>query len=149
MGGDIGSLPPLTLPLPGPKPRMRKEDGWLARFLRSNKGRSVAQGLNAIGFRSHTQGLRPRKVCVMSKNNVELQAQLDALIAENQALKAKAAARSKITLKVSEKGAVSIYGVGRFPVTLYKSQAERIFSDETVAMVREFITAHPELKTKE
>jgi hypothetical protein len=82
-------------------------------------------------------------------SNTELQAQLDAMIAENQALKAKAAARAKITLKVSEKGAVSIYGVGRFPVTLYKSQAERIFSDETVKMVRDFIVAHPELKVKE
>jgi len=85
----------------------------------------------------------------MSKNNVELQAQLDALIAENTALKAKAAARSKISLKVGEKGGVSIYGLGRFPITVYKSQAERLFSDETVKMVRDFIVAHPELKVKE
>ena len=86
----------------------------------------------------------------MSTNNTaSLQAQLEALMAENNALKAKAAARSKIMLKVSEKGAVSIYGLGRFPVTLYKQQIERVFSDETVKMIREFVVAHPELKVKE
>lgn len=33
----------------------------------------------------------------------------------------------KITAKVSEKGAMSVYGLGRFPVTLYRSQWERLF----------------------
>lgn len=34
-----------------------------------------------------------------------------------------------ITFKVSEKGAVSVYGLGRFPVTLYKDQWEAIFEN--------------------
>ena len=49
-----------------------------------------------------------------------LQAELERLRAENEALKAKASGKS--SLRVSEKGAVSVYGLGRFPVTLYKEQ---------------------------
>ena len=33
-----------------------------------------------------------------------------------------------ITLKVSEKGAISIYGLGRFPITLYRGQMERLLA---------------------
>ncbi|MEK7205695.1 MAG: hypothetical protein AAB254_09345 [candidate division NC10 bacterium] len=50
----------------------------------------------------------------------DLRAELERLRAENQALKAKATRATSI--KVSEKGAVSVYGLGRFPVTLYKEQ---------------------------
>ena len=53
--------------------------------------------------------------------------QLQELLAENAALKAAAAAKVKpIGFKVSEKGALSVYGLGRFPVTLYKGQWERL-----------------------
>ncbi len=50
----------------------------------------------------------------------DLRAELERLRAENQALKAKVTRATSI--KVSEKGAVSVYGLGRFPVTLYKEQ---------------------------
>jgi len=50
----------------------------------------------------------------------QLRAELERLRAENEALKAKAV--RPIAIKVSEKGAVSVYGLGRFPVTLYKEQ---------------------------
>ena len=50
----------------------------------------------------------------------DLRAELERLRNENAALKRKSAAG--IRLKVSEKGAVSVYGLGRFPVTLYKEQ---------------------------
>ena len=50
----------------------------------------------------------------------DLQMELERLRAENQALKAKVTRATSI--KVSEKGAVSVYGLGRFPVTLYKEQ---------------------------
>ena len=50
----------------------------------------------------------------------ELKAELAKLKAENEALKARTS--KGISLKVSEKGAVSVYGMGRFPVTLYKEQ---------------------------
>lgn len=50
----------------------------------------------------------------------DLKAELERLRAENQALKAKVTRAT--SFKVSEKGAVSVYGLGRFPVTLYKEQ---------------------------
>lgn len=40
----------------------------------------------------------------------------------------RANAPKALTMKVSEKGALSIYGLGRFPVTLYRGQWERLFS---------------------
>lgn len=47
--------------------------------------------------------------------------------------------RGELFLKVSQKGAVSLYGLGRFPVTLYKEQWERIlgFSEAIKAFIRE------------
>ena len=50
----------------------------------------------------------------------ELRAELEKLKAENAALKNRGA--KGVSMKVSEKGAVSIYGMGRFPVTLYMEQ---------------------------
>ena len=50
----------------------------------------------------------------------ELKAEVAQLKAEMEALKARTS--KGISLKVSEKGAVSVYGMGRFPVTLYKEQ---------------------------
>ena len=48
----------------------------------------------------------------------DLRKEVERLRAENEALKAKSSRPT--TLKVSEKGAVSVYGLGRFPVTVYK-----------------------------
>ena len=68
------------------------------------------------------------------------------LLAENEALKK--ALRATISLKVSEKGALSVYGLGRFPVTLYKGQWERLLA--TAEQIRAFIEANQDrLKTKE
>ena len=47
-------------------------------------------------------------------------------LADMQAMLAAASKPKAITLKVSEKGALSIYGLGRFPVTLYRGQIERL-----------------------
>jgi len=76
----------------------------------------------------------------------ELKAELDRLRSENAALKK--GASSNIRMKVSEKGAVSVYGMGRFPVTLYKEQWLKLLnmSDD----IRAFIAANEAaLKTKE
>jgi hypothetical protein len=51
----------------------------------------------------------------------DLQAELERLRAENESLK-KAKEPGVLSMKVSEKGAVSVYGLGRFPVTLYQEQ---------------------------
>jgi len=53
-------------------------------------------------------------------NAEELQAELERLKSENEALKARSS--RAVSMKVSEKGAVSVYGLGRFPVTLYQEQ---------------------------
>ena len=75
-----------------------------------------------------------------------VQAELERLRAENAALKARAT--KGISLKVSEKGAVSVYGLGRFPVTLYKEQWEKLLG--MAEDIRAFIAEHEtELKTKE
>ena len=50
----------------------------------------------------------------------DLKAELERLKQENEKLKKKSAPK-ELTLKVSQKGAVSLYGMGRFPVTLYLS----------------------------
>ena len=56
----------------------------------------------------------------------DVQAELARLRAENERLKQ--AGRGKLSMKVSEKGALSVYGMGRFPVTLYKEQWLRLLS---------------------
>lgn len=74
-------------------------------------------------------------------------AELDRLRAENEALK-NGRKDKVVTLKVSEKGGLSAYGMGRFPVTLYKEQWLKLLdmADE----IRAFITANDaKLKTKE
>ena len=50
------------------------------------------------------------------------------LTAANTALAAAAERKNKISLKVSEKGGLSVYGLGRFPVTLYKEQWTRLLN---------------------
>jgi hypothetical protein len=52
----------------------------------------------------------------------DMKAELERLRAENEALKNKKSTSGTLSMKVSEKGALSIYGMGRFPVTLYKEQ---------------------------
>jgi len=54
----------------------------------------------------------------------ELKAEIERLRAENQSLKKPA--RGQISMKVSEKGGLSVYGLGRFPVTLYREQWEKL-----------------------
>jgi len=65
----------------------------------------------------------------------DLLAQIEALKAENAKLKE--ARNAKISFKVSEKGAVSVYGMGRFPVTLYSGQWQRLI--EVVPQLQKFM----------
>lgn len=79
----------------------------------------------------------------------DLKSELERLRAENAQLKESKSSKGKeISLKVSQKGAVSVYGMGRFPVTLYKEQWTRLLDKKDEIL--EFIEAHEsELKTKE
>lgn len=67
----------------------------------------------------------------------ELKGELERLRAENEKLKQKAT--RAVSLKVSEKGGVSVYGLGRFPVTLYKEQWAKLLdmADEIRAFIAE------------
>ena len=76
----------------------------------------------------------------------QLRAEIERLRAENQSLKSQRVSRA--TLKVSDKGGVSVYGLGRFPVTLYKEQWAKLLdmSDD----IRNFLAEHDsELKAKQ
>jgi hypothetical protein len=67
----------------------------------------------------------------------DLKAELERLKAENERLKGQRS--GSVSLKVSEKGGVSVYGLGRFPVTLYKEQWTKLLAmtDEIRAFIRE------------
>ena len=81
----------------------------------------------------------------MAEGNEEMQAELERLRAENEGLKARKTQERR--LQVSQKGAVSLYGIRRFPITFYADEWDIILSmaDE----VRTFISQHDtELKRK-
>lgn len=75
----------------------------------------------------------------------EMRAQIEAMRRENAALKQQNAALSDLrrgpglTLKVSPQGALSIYGLRRFPATYYAQEWQKILADETVAAIKDFI----------
>jgi hypothetical protein len=76
----------------------------------------------------------------------DIQAELSRLRAENEALKQKR--NTAVSMKVSEKGAVSVYGLGRFPVTLYQEQWQKLLalSDDIKTFIDE---NRSKLKVKE
>ncbi|MBI2373179.1 MAG: hypothetical protein HYV07_04205 [Deltaproteobacteria bacterium] len=67
----------------------------------------------------------------------DLKAELDRLKEENERLKNRAV--KGVSLKVSEKGGLSVYGLGRFPVTLYQEQWTRLLdmADEIRAFIKD------------
>ena len=76
----------------------------------------------------------------------DLKAELERLRAENEKLKNRNT--RGVSLKVSEKGGVSVYGLGRFPVTLYKEQWTKLL--DMAEDIRTFIRENEaRLKTKE
>ncbi len=79
-------------------------------------------------------------------NEDQLKAEIEKLKAENEKLKKPS--RGTISMKVSEKGGLSVYGLGRFPVTLYKEQWSKLLAVSNDIL--EFIEQHQDqLKTKE
>jgi len=68
--------------------------------------------------------------------DTDVEQEMQRLREENERLKARRST-GEVTLRVSEKGAVSVYGLGRFPVTLYQEQWEKLLRH--VEQIREFI----------
>ena len=82
----------------------------------------------------------------MSDNTEEMKRELERLRAENEALK-KTSSKG-LSLKISEEGGLSVYGLGRFPVTLYKEQWTKLL--DMADDIRAFLKANDsKLKTKE
>ncbi len=82
----------------------------------------------------------------MTNEQDTMKAELEKLRAENAALK-KTSSKG-LSMKVSEKGGLSVYGLGRFPVTLYKEQWNKLL--DMAEDIRAFIKANEsQLKTKE
>lgn len=78
----------------------------------------------------------------------DMKAELERLRKENETLKSSKPAPGTLSMKVSEKGALSIYGMGRFPVTLYKEQWLKLLgiADDIQKFIKE---NDSRLKTKE
>jgi len=81
----------------------------------------------------------------MSESDDDLRSELERLRAENQALKSKES--RGVRLQVSQKGAISLYGIRRFPITFYADEWEQIL--ERGDEIRRFAAEHAdELKRK-
>jgi hypothetical protein len=70
------------------------------------------------------------------------QAELIALVTAMAAQPAR-----KLSFKVTDKGGLSVYGLGRFPTTLYRSQWERLLAPDTVTAINAFISVNAALLT--
>jgi len=70
-------------------------------------------------------------------NEDDLRAELERLKAENEALRNRRS--GSVSMKVSEKGGLSVYGLGRFPVTLYQEQWVKLLDmgDDIRAFIRD------------
>lgn len=80
------------------------------------------------------------------KTKAEMQAEIEEMKAKLAA--AQKASKSGLTMKVSQKGAVSLYGMSRFPVTLYRNQWEKVL--DMADDIRAFIDANADqLKMKD
>ena len=76
----------------------------------------------------------------------DLKAEVERLRRENEALKQRNV--RGVSLKVSEKGGVSVYGLGRFPITLYQEQWTKLL--DMADQIRAFIVENEgKLKKKE
>ena len=78
----------------------------------------------------------------------DIQKELERLKAENEALRSQKRTAGTLAFKVSDKGAVSVYGLGRFPVTLYQEQWDKLLAQ--TEELKRFINENRErLKKKE
>lgn len=90
------------------------------------------------GYRPSTKGYHMATISQADINTLSEQEAKNALaIAMERIARMQQSSQRKLTLKVSDKGAVSLYGLGRFPVTLYGGQWERLLDEAD--RIREFL----------
>jgi hypothetical protein len=77
---------------------------------------------------------------ILDRRNGAGKPDVETLLARIAQLDAQVAAKGTLTFKVSEKGALSIYGMGRYPVSLYREQWERLLAQKDVILA--FIEAN-------
>lgn len=81
-------------------------------------------------------------------NSSEQLEYLKKLTEENEKLQAKAAGNSKVTMKIGEKGGLSVNIGSRYPVTLYKEQWNKLLAN--IDSVKAFIAENGhKMKDKE
>lgn len=95
----------------------------------------------AVNAATNKQAHKPERECPMTQVNQTIEQELAQLRAENARLKANKATTTGI--KVSSKGGISVYGLGRFPVTLYASQWTELFNK--APEIQEFMKANSTL----
>src|SRR2546423_8917434 len=120
---------------------------WTGSVSRSTPSKSKKMASNSGIWGSFSVTRAPIVVSLMlitMPSEEELQAEIERLRAENENLKKPA--RGQTSLKVSEKGALSVYGMGRFPVTLYREQWEKLLSMSD--QIRQFIQENDHLLKK-
>ena len=94
----------------------------------------MANSKNLITGKKNTKPVEP----VKPESEEDLRAQLEAMKVELANAQAKGKRETgELTLKVSQKGCVSVYGMGRFPQSLYKSQWTRLAKE--MPRILEFI----------
>ena len=105
----------------------------------------IERGHREEKFQANMPGVVSLELATMPSEE-ELRAEVERLRAEVETLKRPA--RGQMSLKVSEKGALSVYGLGRFPVTLYREQWEKLLG--LADNIRQFIKDNDSaLKKKE
>jgi hypothetical protein len=113
-------------------------------FFRMSIGIRLCVGPGSVEKAEHRLHAYCNNYSGSTMSDQDLKAELERLKAENAALKQ----RGPGSIKVSEKGAVSVYGLGRFPVTLYKEQWEKLLS--MAGEIKTFMAEHDsQLKKKE
>lgn len=118
----------------------------MAMFSNNNNVAPVARALPAAASTAPAKGGTVVSATGAPMTEEEMRAEIARLAARNRELETHG--QRRLTAKVGEKGALSISGMGRFPVTLYKSQWERL-RDEVFAtgLINEYL-ALPGLKLK-
>lgn len=121
--------------------------GNMAELARNRGGRSQHRDPNSLDRHAPPWHIRhvgrdcpgPQQGMPHMNANVDLTTLSQAELIELISNMAKAN-RAKLTMKVSEKGALSIYGFGQWPVTLYASQWRRLI--ESIDDVVTFLDTH-------